>query len=47
MRKDWEYLFDLNIWIIKDLSKILDVKMPRFVRSSEIEGITRRKQTEY
>jgi len=41
--KDWEYLVDLNIWIIKDLSKILDVKMPRFVRSSEIEGITSQK----
>jgi hypothetical protein len=41
--RDWEYLVDLNIWIIKDLSKMLGVKMPQFVRSSEIEGITSQK----
>ena len=41
--KDWECLVDLNTWVIKDLSKMLGVKMPQFVRSSEIEGITSQK----
>jgi hypothetical protein len=35
---EWEYLVDLNITIIKDISKILGLKMPQFIKSSEIDG---------
>jgi hypothetical protein len=34
---EWEYLVDLNITIIKDISKILGLKMPQFIKSSEID----------
>ena len=37
--REWEYLVELNTWIIKDLARILGIKMPQFIRSSEIEGV--------
>jgi hypothetical protein len=36
--REWEYLVDLNMTIIKDLSKILGLNIPKFVKSSEIDG---------
>jgi hypothetical protein len=35
--QDWDSLIELNTHIIEKLSKILGVKMPKFVRSSEID----------
>ena len=39
----WENLRDLNIYIIQTLAKKLDIKMPKFIRSSDLEGITGQK----
>ena len=41
--KQWEYLSDLNIEIIKTLATLLGVNMPRFVKSSEIGGLVGQK----
>lgn len=37
---EWEYLCDLNISIIKKLSELLGVDMPKFIKSSELKDIT-------
>lgn len=39
-QKEWKYLSELNISIIKKLSELLGIRIPEFIKSSEIEGIT-------
>jgi hypothetical protein len=41
--KDWDNLCDLNIHIIKKISKILGLKIPHFIKSSDINGLQGRK----
>ncbi len=38
-QKDWEYLSELNIFIIKKMAGLLNVHIPKFLKSSEIKGI--------
>lgn len=38
-QKKWEYLSELNIFVIEKLSELLGVRIPKFVKSSELEGI--------
>jgi len=38
-QKEWEYLNDLNIFIIKKLSELLGVDMPKFVKSCELKDV--------
>lgn len=38
-----ESLCDLNIYIIKELTKLLGIKSPVFIRSSELTGLTGKK----
>lgn len=40
---EWVYIGELNIFIIKKLSELLGVRIPKFVKSSELEGITGQK----
>ena len=37
---EWEYLCDLNISVIKKVAGLLSVRMPQFIRSSELEDIS-------
>lgn len=37
--KQWQSLCDLDIYIIKELSRCLKIHEPKFIRSSAIEGI--------
>ncbi len=39
-QRDWEYLADWNIHIIKKVSGLLGINVPKLVRSSELEGLT-------
>jgi hypothetical protein len=41
--RDWEYLVDLNTWIIEDLTNVLGIEKPQFIRASEIKGIESQK----
>jgi hypothetical protein len=38
-RKEWKHLGELNVFIIKKLSEVLGVRIPKFIKSSELEGI--------
>lgn len=38
-QKDWEYLGELNIYMIKKLAELLQVRLPNFLKSSEMESI--------
>jgi hypothetical protein len=38
-QKEWEYLGELNIFIIIKLAQLLHVRIPKFLKSSEIKGI--------
>jgi hypothetical protein len=40
---EWVYIGELNIFIIKKLSELLGVRIPKFIKSSELEGITGQK----
>lgn len=35
----WLYLADLNIYMARILAELLDVKLPEFIKSSELKGI--------
>ena len=39
-QKEWPYLCELNIFIIQKLSQLLGVRMPKVIKSSEINNIT-------
>ena len=39
-QKEWPYLCELNIFIIQRLSQLLGVRVPKFMKSSEISNIT-------
>jgi hypothetical protein len=41
--KEWEYICDLNINLICRLSELLNIRLPHFVKSSEIQDIDGRK----
>ena len=41
--KDWDFLCDLNIFIIEKISKLLGLKLPQFIKKSDIEGLEGRK----
>lgn len=35
----WFYLADFNIYVTRILAELLDVKLPKFIKSSELKGI--------
>lgn len=37
--KNWEYLCDLDISIITKICKMLDINIPKFIKSSDLSGI--------
>ncbi len=39
-QKDWAYLCELNIFIIQKLSQLIGIRMPNFMKSSEIDDIS-------
>jgi hypothetical protein len=42
-QQEWEFLADLDIHIIEKISKILGIKIPKFIKKSEIKGLEGKK----
>ena len=41
--QDWDFLCDLDIYIIEKISKLLKLKLPQFIKKSDINGLEGKK----